>query len=61
MFLTERKPLKLKVEIEWDAEAQAFSAVCPQLYGIASCGKTEEEALENLKDAISLYFETAGK
>jgi len=34
----------------------AFVSYCPEL-GVTSQGKTEDEALENLREAISLYIE----
>jgi len=34
----------------------AFVATCPEL-GVASQGKTEKEALKNLKEAVELYLE----
>lgn len=37
-------------------EGELYVAVCPEL-DIASQGKTVEEALENLKEAIELYLE----
>lgn len=39
---------------EYDREAQAYSAVCPELPGFASAGDTEEEAKRNIKEAIEL-------
>ena len=32
-------------------------AGCPELPGCASCGQTEAEAMENIKEAIALYLE----
>jgi predicted RNase H-like HicB family nuclease len=49
--------MTFRVVIEYDAEAQAFSAVCPELPGCASAGETEDEARANIKEAIALYFE----
>ena len=49
--------MKFRVVVEFDAEANAFSAVCPELPGCTSVGDTEEEALENIKEAIELYLE----
>ncbi len=43
--------------LEWDEEAKAFSATCPELNYISSCGDTKEEAIENLKEAIQLLLE----
>lgn len=34
----------------------AFVSYCPEL-GVTSQGKTEDEAIENLREAISLYIE----
>lgn len=42
--------------LEYDADTQAFSAVCPELPGCASAGDTEEEAKQNIKEAIELYL-----
>ena len=36
-------------------------AECPAIPGCVSQGKTEEEALENIKEAISLCLEVRGK
>lgn len=47
----------VKAILEWDEEAQSYSATCPELNYISSCGDTKEEAVENLKDAIQLLLE----
>ena len=49
--------MKFRVALEYDAEAKAFSAVCPELPGCASAGNTEEEARRNMKEAIVLYLQ----
>ncbi|HEY9704135.1 MAG TPA: type II toxin-antitoxin system HicB family antitoxin [Allocoleopsis sp.] len=49
--------MNIRVIIEWDEEAESFSAICPELNYIASCGDTKEEAINNLKDAIALMLE----
>ena len=49
--------MKFRIVLEYDAEAKAFSAVCPELPGCASAGDTEEEARRNIKEAIELYLE----
>ncbi len=41
-------------------EGSMFVSKCPEL-GVASCGDTTEEALENLKEAVDLYIENAKK
>lgn len=47
----------VKAILEWDEEAQSYSATCPELNDISSCGDTKEEAIKNLKDAIQLLLE----
>jgi predicted RNase H-like HicB family nuclease len=49
--------VKIRAIVEHDAEAQAYSVYCQELPGCASAGDTEEEALENFKQAIQLYLE----
>jgi hypothetical protein len=46
--------MKFRIVLEFDADTQAFSAVCPDLPGCASAGDTEEEAKQNIKEAIEL-------
>lgn len=48
--------MKARIVLEWDAEVQAYSATCPELNFISSCGETKEKALENIKEAINLMF-----
>jgi predicted RNase H-like HicB family nuclease len=50
------KNMKFRIVLEYDADTQAFSAVCPELPGCASAGDTEEEAKQNIKEAIELYL-----
>ncbi|MBI2909199.1 MAG: type II toxin-antitoxin system HicB family antitoxin [Chloroflexi bacterium] len=40
------------------SEEGGFTAYAPSLKGCVSEGETEEEALENIKDAISLWLKT---
>jgi len=49
--------MKFRVVLEYDAEVGAFSAVCPELPGCTSAGDTEEEARQNIKEAIELYLQ----
>jgi len=49
--------MKIRAIVEYDAETRSYAAYCPELPGCASAGDTEEEALENIKEAISLYLE----
>jgi predicted RNase H-like HicB family nuclease len=49
--------MKLRLVIEFDPEAQRWSAVFPELPGCASAGDTEDEAIANAKEALALWFE----
>ena len=48
--------MNLRVILEFDEEARAWSAVCPELPGCASAGDTREDALANVREAIDLYL-----
>lgn len=48
--------MKIKVMIE-NGEDGYFVAHCPSLKSCWSQGKTEEEALKNIREAIELYLE----
>ena len=49
--------MKLRVIVEYDPETADYAVYCPELPGCASAGDSEEEALENIKEAIALYLE----
>jgi predicted RNase H-like HicB family nuclease len=49
--------MKFRVVIEYDPDAQAYSAVCPELPGCASAGDSVEDARSNIREAIALYLE----
>lgn len=51
--------MKLRVVIEYDRTARAYAASCPELPGCASCGDTEDEALDKIREAIALYLDPA--
>jgi predicted RNase H-like HicB family nuclease len=48
--------MTFRVVLEYDPEAQAYSAVCPELPGCASAGDSVEEAKQNIREAIALYL-----
>ena len=48
--------MKLVVTLERD-ETGMIVAECPAIPGCISQGKTEDEALANIKEAIELYLE----
>jgi len=49
--------MMIRAILEWDEEVQTYSATCPELNFVSSCGDSREEAISNLKDAISLMLE----
>ena len=50
--------MEYPVILEQDPEAGGYVVSCPTLQGCVSQGETEEEALENIKDAIKTYLES---
>lgn len=48
--------MKFRVVVEFDPDAGSFSATCPELPGCASAGDTEQEAKQNIEEAIRLYL-----
>ena len=48
---------KFAVCLEYDQEYEGYVASVPSLPGCMSQGKTKEEALENIEDAISGYLQ----
>ena len=48
--------MKLKIVLE-KGENGFIVAHCPSLKGCWSQGKTEQEAIKNIKEAITLYLE----
>ena len=49
----------MKYRVKLEKTEEGYAVWCPGLPGCWSQGVTEEEALENIKDAIQLYLETA--
>ena len=50
---------KYEIIIYWSEEDRAFVAEVPELPGCAAHGNTQEEALANAKEAMSLWIDTA--
>lgn len=48
--------MEFPIVVEKDPEAGGYVIHCPTLKGCVSQGETEEEALENIKDAIKTYL-----
>jgi predicted RNase H-like HicB family nuclease len=51
--------MTFRIVLEVDPDADSFSATCPELPGCASAGDTEEEARQNIEEAIRLYLARA--
>ncbi|MBW4630757.1 MAG: type II toxin-antitoxin system HicB family antitoxin [Iphinoe sp. HA4291-MV1] len=49
--------MKWRVILEVDPSNSDWAVWCPELPGCTSAGETEEEALENIKEAIQLYLQ----
>ena len=52
--------MSYKFSVVIEKEGKWFVALCPEL-DVASQGKTIEAALKNLKEAVTLYIQTASK
>jgi len=53
--------MKFKVIITYDSEYDGYVIDVPQLEGCMSQGKTIDEALDNIKDAIKGWLEVEKK
>ncbi|MBI3910397.1 MAG: type II toxin-antitoxin system HicB family antitoxin [Armatimonadetes bacterium] len=49
--------MKWRVVLEQDPETGEWAAWCPELPGCTSAGRTQEEALENIREAIELHLQ----
>ena len=49
--------MKWRVVLEQDPETGEWAVWCPELPGCTSSGATEDEAMENIREAIELYLE----
>ena len=48
--------MKLRLIVQFDADAGRWSAVFPELPGCGSAGDSEQEAIANAEDALPLWF-----
>ncbi|MBW4534817.1 MAG: type II toxin-antitoxin system HicB family antitoxin [Pleurocapsa minor HA4230-MV1] len=48
----------MRYQVRLKKSEEGYAVWCPGLPGCWSQGDTEEEALENIKDAISTFLET---
>ncbi len=51
----------MKYTVKLEKTSEGYSICCPGLPGCWSQGATEEEALENIRDAIETYLETVNE
>lgn len=49
--------MKWRVVLEQDKETGEWAVWAPELPGCVSAGDTEADALENIKEAITLYLQ----
>jgi predicted RNase H-like HicB family nuclease len=49
--------MRLRLVVEYDSETMRWAAFFPELPGCASAGDTEDEAIQNAKEALELWFE----
>jgi predicted RNase H-like HicB family nuclease len=49
--------MNLRLVVQFDPDARRWSAVFPELPGCASAGDSEEDAVQNAKEALALWFE----
>ena len=49
--------MEWRVVLEQDPETGEYGVWCPELSGCVSAGTTQEEAMENIREAIALYLE----
>ena len=49
--------MKWRVLLQQDPETGGWAVWCPELPGCAFAGETEEEALNNIREAIELYLQ----
>ena len=48
--------MQWRVVLEQDEESGDWAIWCPELPGCTSCGRTQDEAMENIREAIELYL-----
>lgn len=53
--------MEFRVEVVVEPDEDGFHAFCPALKGLHTCGSTEQEAVENARDAAIAYIESLMK
>ena len=52
---------KYPIEVFWSDEDECYIAIAPDLPGCSAAGDSEEEALKEIRTAMSLWLDTAKK
>lgn len=52
---------KYPIEVFWSDEDECYIAIAPDLAGCSAAGDSEEEALQEIRTAMSLWLEAAKK
>ncbi|MEX2599692.1 MAG: type II toxin-antitoxin system HicB family antitoxin [Dehalococcoidia bacterium] len=55
------EPIRYNVFLEWDAEEEVWVTYVPSLNWLSTYGATQEEALEQTREAITGYLEAAAE
>jgi len=56
-----KRIIGFRVEVLVEPDSVGFHAYCPALKGLHTCGDTEQEALQNAKDAAIAYLRASIK
>jgi predicted RNase H-like HicB family nuclease len=56
-----KRVIGFRVELVVEPDDVGFHAYCPALKGLHTCGDTEQEALQNARDAAVAYLQTSIK
>ena len=54
-----RRPFDYRIVVRYSEEDEGYIAVVPELRGCSAWGETEQKALEAVKEAASVWLETA--
>jgi predicted RNase H-like HicB family nuclease len=58
MFQGEKQVIEFQVEVNIEPDDDGFHAYCPALKGLHTRGNTEQEAVDNARDAAIAYIES---
>jgi predicted RNase H-like HicB family nuclease len=56
---SKRRPFKYRFVLRYSEEDEGFIAVVPELRGCSASGETEQGAIKAVKEAASVWLETA--